>query len=364
MRVRQHLSHHEAVEDLPLLTESGVVTDVEGMDHNRTDEVLAELRATLDEHGSDAWERDRPSGDRACEDWMADRLDPIDHLVGGTPLTRYLPDDEREGSLGGKLDALQARYLQPYPSLLRIAVETDVPVDFLPGQYLALRYEDATRVYSIASPPSRDDVEFSVRRVPGGRMTSELAVDLEVGDEVTLRGPYGDFLLEPPSSRDVVLLATGTGVAPLKSMIDYLFEQGWDRHDGGTRDVWLFLGSGWEDTLPYHDDFRSLADRRENFHYVPTLSRESSLTDWEGETAYVQYSLVKYLDDDTLGDGALPDEFERYRREAPRYPIDARIDPSVAEVYACGLSAMVDSLVDAVERIGVPPEHTQFEGYG
>lgn len=364
MRVHERLSEREAAEELPLVTESAVVTDVSAMDESRNDEVVSELGQTLDTYGSERWREARPSTARERDDWIQAQLDPIDHLEGGTPLSEYLEAEWRTGEVGEKLAALQGRYLQPYPSLLRIAVETDEPVDFVAGQYLSVRYHDVTRVYSIASSPNREGVEFCVRRVPGGRLTSDLAVDLDVGDEVTLRGPYGDLVLEPPSPRDVVFLATGTGVAPLKGMIDYCFEEGMDRFRDEPRDVWLFLGAAWEDTLPYDDAFRSYADALENFHYVPTLSREPYLTDWDGETAYVQYSLVKYLDGAALTGRELPEEFQPFATREPRYPIDARLDPASMEVYACGLNAMVYSLVDAVERLGVPPRHTQFEGFG
>ncbi len=364
MRIRQHLSQHETVETLPLVTESAVVTDISAMDRNRNDEVRAELRRLLDDHGTDTWERARPKTDDACENWIGEQLDAVDHLEGGTPLTQYVSADDQDGRVGETLAALQGRYLQPYPSLLQITVETDDPVDFAAGQYLSVRYQETNRVYSIASSPTRSELEFCVRRVPGGRLTSELAVDLDVGESVTLRGPYGELLLEEPSPRDLVFLATGTGVAPFKSMIDYVFETERDRYEGERRDIWLFLGAAWRDMLPYEETFHEYAQRRENFHFVPTVSRESSLTDWEGETAYVQYTLAKYLDEAAVGDQSLPGEFVRYRDEPPQYPIEARLRPSRMEVYACGLDAMVSSLVETVELLGVPPEHTQFEGFG
>lgn len=364
MRKRDHVSQHVAAEDLPLLTESAIVTDVSPMDHSRNDEVLAELRSTLDEHATGKWNRERPSDEEACENWIGRRLSSIDHLDSETPLNRFLPGDTAMEAVSEKLAGLQARYLQPYPSLFRIKIETDDPVEYLPGQYLSVRYRDTTRVYSVACSPTSDEIEFCVRRVPGGQMTSELAVDLEAGDTVTLRGPYGDFLLDDPSPRDVVFLATGTGVAPLKSMLDYIFETGRDSHQGEQRDIWLILGSAWKDTLPYRDAFRSMADARENFQFVPTLSRESYLTDWKGETAYVQYSLVKYLDGESLGERVLPEEFERYRTKQPCTQIEAQLDPSDMEVYACGINAMVFGLVEAVSQLGVPEEYTQFEGFG
>lgn len=364
MRIREHHSHHATVEELPLLTESATVTDVSAMDRNRNDEVLAELRETLDEYGTDAWHRDRPGGEEACEDLIRDLLDPIDHVEGGTPLDRYLSEDRRSGAVGEKLAALQGRYLQPYPALLAITVETDEPIAFVPGQYISVRYEDTTRVYSIASSPTREEMEFCVSRVPGGRMTSDLAVDLDEGETVTLRGPYGELVLDDPSPRDVVFLATGTGVAPFKSMIDYIFETGRDRYEGDRRDVWLILGADWRDTLPYREAFRSYATDRENFHFLPTLTSEPHLTDWDGETAYVQYVLAKYLAEEALSNQSLPDDVEPYRDEPPRYSVDARLDPTEMQVYGCGLTAMITSLAAVVERIGVPPEHAQFEGFG
>ena len=366
MEVREHLSQREAAENLPLLSESAVVTGVTAMDRNRNREVIDAIRETLDDEGSEEWRRERPSTDERCEEWIRELLDEFDHLDRGaeSPLRRFLPPHERRSPTDEKLAGLQARHLQPYPSLLRITVEADDPVEFMPGQYVAVRYRGTTRVYSVASSPNRDEIEFCIQRVPGGKLTSELAEGISVGDEVTLRGPYGDLLLDEPSPRDVVFLATGTGVAPLKSMIEYTFEEGWDEYGGRPRDVWLLLGTGWEDQLPYRREFWNLAEERENFHFVPTLSRERYLTDWSGETAYVQHVLVKYLDEAAVGDRTLPREFRRYRGRSPRYDIDARLDPSSMDVYACGINAMVYGLVDAVERLGVPSRRTRFEGFG
>jgi len=114
------------------------------------------------------------------------------------------------------------------------------------------------------------------------------------------------MVLADPSADDVVFLATGTGVAPFKSVIDVLFERGWDEYRGRTREVWLFLGCGWEDDLPYRDHLGELDADRENFHFVPTLTREQRISDWAGETDYVQQVLVRYLEDETLENVALP----------------------------------------------------------
>jgi CDP-4-dehydro-6-deoxyglucose reductase len=168
------------------------------------------------------------------------------------------------------------------------------------------------------------------------------------------------MVLDGPSDRDLVFMATGTGVAPFKSMIDYVFEHGWDEG----RHVWLFLGCGWEDDLPYREAFREYDRTREGFHFVPSLTREELLTDWAGETDYIQRVLLSYLDDDALDGVSLPSELAAYRDAEPARDIDARIDPADVELYACGITAMVGTLVAAARAVGVNDEHMEYEGFG
>lgn len=362
MRIRQHLSHHDTIDDLPLITESATVTGIDAMDRNRNARVVDALVTTLDRYGTAEWRDVRPGADSACRRWIRKRLDAAGH-AGDAPLNRFLSEARRGGFLGAKLAALQERYLRPYPSLLRVTVEPPDPIDHLPGQYVAVRRRGTARPYSVASSPNRDDLEFCIRTVADGRFTAELATELSVGDRVTLRGPYGEFVLEPPSHRDIVMLATGTGVAPFRSMVDYVFEEGLDSFRGDTRNVWLFLGAPWEDDLPYRDAFRTLAADRPNFHFVPTLTREGYLSHWPGETAYVHHVLVKYLDEST-GEMRFGSEATSFLGRSPREPIAERVCPEAVDVYACGRNAMVDQLLDVCERLGVPPERTKFEGFG
>lgn len=262
-----------------------------------------------------------------------------------------------------KLSHLASRYRRPYPSLLSLKLhEVEEPIDFVPGQYVTLQFHQTPRAYSLASSPNRTYLECCIRRVPGGRLTPDLFEDLEEGDEVSVRGPNGDFVLADPSPRDMVFLATGTGVAPLKSMIEYTFETGHDSYEGEDRDVWLFLGASWKDDLAYYDRFRELEDEHDNFHFVPALSRERYLTRWHGETAYVQNTLMKYLVDDL--DADISGDVGDFVGKEPDTDVEARIDPSNAEVYACGVTAMVTTLVDVVTQAGIPEDLVRAEGYG
>jgi CDP-4-dehydro-6-deoxyglucose reductase len=351
MTVREHLTGLEDSSEQARETVNARVSAVDPLDHNRTDELHRAVATVLEGYERGDWV-DRPEDDPPEVDWgrveeLLDR-DP-DAVDDGVPLDL--------------LRTLHARFARPYPSLLRIAFDLESPISFAAGQYVSVRFHDVPRVYSVANSPGAEDLELCVRLVPGGRLTPEIFQHLERGDEVTVRGPFGEFTPQDPSGRDVAFLATGTGVAPLRSMIEYTFETGLDRVDGDRRDVWLFIGAGWEDDLAYRERFRTLDDERENFHFVPTLTREGLLTDWAGETAYVQRTFLKYVDDSTVDAADLGDLAE-YVESDPVLDVDAGIDPGNVEVYACGVNAMVYDLLDTLERVGVPERCVDAEGYG
>ncbi|WP_123532974.1 ferredoxin--NADP reductase [Halosimplex salinum] len=344
MSVRKHASKHDRIADLPLVTESATVVETEALDRDRS----AEVREAVDHWFAEAG--------------LADRYDTVSDYDDWGALVRELREDGYH-RFARRCSALRERYERPHPMLTRIEFEPKRRFEYLAGQYVGLRYRGNSRAYSLASSPTRDTVEICVRRVPGGDISPRLCADLSVGDKVTLRGPRGDLVLDDPSERDLVFLATGTGVAPFKGMIDYVFETGLDEVGGENRDVWLFLGAAWEDDLPYREAFREYADAHENFHFVPCLSRESYLSNWAGETDYVQHAFVKHVDEAAVT-APLGRELERWLDQSPVTSVDARIDPDSTEVYACGINAMVHSLVDAAESVGVPDRFIEAEGFG
>lgn len=349
MDVPRHLSQHEQAERLRLVTDEGTVTLVDPLDESRNDAVLGAIRERLD----------RAIGDPGL-------LDAVES--GSDYRWGHLYAQLREAGVSrrriAEIETLAERFERPYPSLLRMRVDVDSDLDFAPGQYVTLRAHDTPRAYSLANSPTEDDLEFCIRRVPNGRLTSDLFVHSEVGDRVVVRGPNGEMVLDDPSGRDMVFMATGTGVAPFKSMIDSVFEQGWDTHGGEPRDIWLFLGCGWEDDLPYREQFRAYDREYDHFHFVPALTREPLLSDWDGETDYVQQVLLAYLSDEALSEATLPPGLAAYRDLQPARDIDARIDPETVELYACGITAMVGVLVDAARAVGIPEKAMQYEGFG
>lgn len=121
---------------------------------------------------------------------------------------------------------------------------------------------------------------------------SNFLCNMKTGDEISCQGPFGDFILRPPM-RDTIFIATGTGIAPLRSMLHWLLDVAGEegrprpspaRHQG--KHLWLIFGNRTEKDIYYHDEFLRLASEHVNFHYLPTLSRGSS--DWAGLRGYVQ----------------------------------------------------------------------------
>src|SRR6202162_5253022 len=158
---------------------------------------------------------------------------------------------------------------------------------FVAGQWLSFKTnkpdgEEITRAYSIASPPE-DSNKFALclNRVQDGFMSNFLC-DMKVGEEISCQGPFGDFILRPPL-RDTVFIATGTGIAPFRSMLHWLLADP-VRHQ--EKRLWLLFGNRTEADIYYHEEFLDLAAGHANFHYLPTLSRGGP--GWQGLRGYVQ----------------------------------------------------------------------------
>ncbi len=159
--------------------------------------------------------------------------------------------------------------------------------NFVPGQFVSIKLrkpdgKEHTRAYSIASAP-RGDTRFDLclNRVDAGFLSNWLC-DLEVGTELEFHGPHGMFTLREPA-RDSIFIATGTGIAPIRGMIHWLFEKP-ERHEG--HEFWLVFGTRFEENIYYREEFERIAREHPNFHYVPTLSRCGEL--WTGCKGYVQ----------------------------------------------------------------------------
>ena len=180
---------------------------------------------------------------------------------------------------------------------LEFVVEGLDKFEFEAGQFVSVREPHGgkliTRAYSVASPP-RDDNTFDLclNRVDEGFMSNYLC-DLMVGESAHFHGPHGLFVIKP-EVRAMLMICTGTGVAPFRSMVLYLFGRGADRqqHHNG-RQIRLFYGTRYPEDVYYQEEFEQIAAEHPNFHYLPTLSRAPE--SWKGERGYVQEHIRKMV---------------------------------------------------------------------
>jgi len=202
--------------------------------------------------------------------------------------------------------------------------------EFRPGQYISLDFnvdgDNLIRAYSIASSPHHDNqFDLCLNIVLGGHVSPSI-FDLKPGDQVHFRGPFGQFVLREPQDPVSAFIATGTGIAPLRSMLQYLFQRRCDS------EVWLIFGVREEADILYRKEFEELASKHPNFHFIPTLSRPAA--NWTGPTGYVQAQV------------------ERYLRGKQGF-----------HAYVCGLKKMVNHVRRQLRTMGYSPKALSCEKY-
>lgn len=220
---------------------------------------------------------------------------------------------------------------------LEFNIEESSPFGFVAGQFISVREPRGerfvTRAYSIASPPRGNNTfDLCLNRVDEGFMSNFLC-DCEIGDIVYFHGPHGLFVLKP-EVEDVVFVATGTGIAPFRSIVQHLFGKdgsGQHRHSGSQ--IWLVYGTRYPEDVYYQAEFEQLAAEHPNFHYIVTLSRPPE--NWSGERGYVQEHVGRIVGD---------------RKDM--------------HVYICGLNEMVTSVRRLlIEERGWDKKRVIFERY-
>lgn len=200
-------------------------------------------------------------------------------------------------------------------------------ISFAAGQFISFEVQapewpyPITRSYSIASSPvERDRVLLLLNLVPGGRVSPHL-FSLRPGDRTRFRGPIGTFCLRP-GDRDLLFVATGTGIAPIRSMLLSLASQNSARH------ITLFWGLRTRQDVYYQDELARLRKRLPAFSYVTTLSRP---------------------DDQWLG-----------TRGTVTPLVESRIlGVSNLDAYVCGNQAMIKDVTAALNRKGLCPVHRE-----
>jgi ferredoxin-NADP reductase len=201
-------------------------------------------------------------------------------------------------------------------------------LDFTPGQFVSLtgqvRDKKITRPYSVASVPDGSNrFALCLNLLKEGIFSPHL-FDLKPGDTLEMRKPMGMFVVRNPPP-DCVLIATGTGIAPFRSILHAHLQE-------GSQNFTLLFGVRYEQSLMYRHEWEEMARRHPHFRFMPVLSRPDAT--WTGRTGHVQAHL-----DEALG---------------------GRIDQ---DVFMCGMKAMVDDVRSILKEKGFEKKQILFEKY-
>lgn len=208
-------------------------------------------------------------------------------------------------------------------------------ISFKPGQYIQLEVpkfklskEPEYRAFSIASQPRKQlSIELFIGRVNKGIVSTYVHDYLKEGEEVKVRGPFGDFFYRD-SNRNILMIATGTGLAPIMSILRFF------QSENIQRKTTLLFGTRKKEDLFCMDELRDLEKKLNDFKFIPTLSREPEDSAWEGErgrvTALIESTIKERADID---------------------------------VYICGNADMVESSIDMLKKKGVPENQIYFDKF-
>jgi Na+-transporting NADH:ubiquinone oxidoreductase subunit F len=226
--------------------------------------------------------------------------------------------------------------LTPYiKGVTLVLVDSGEGISFKPGQYIQLeipKYKLSSstefRAFSMASiPEEHQNIELYVGLVEKGIVSTYVHDYLKEGDELVMRGPFGDFYYQD-TGREILMVATGTGLAPIMSILRYM------RKEKIQQKTTLFFGTRMEEDLYCVEELKNMERELANFIYIPTLSRVSEDSAWEGERGRVTALIEKKI------------------------PEGSELD-----VYICGNAEMVESCLEALKKKNIPEEYIYFDKF-
>ncbi len=199
---------------------------------------------------------------------------------------------------------------------------------FVPGQFVSINHvineKKITRAYSIASAPlDSNRFELCLNLVHEG-LISPWLFSMTPGDTIEIRQPLGMFVLRDPA-RDVVFIATGTGIAPFRSILHAKLNE-------SSQKFTLVFGVRHESHLMYRAEFEEMAAKFPHFRFLPTLSRPTE--SWTGRKGHVQQHIHEAVGE---------------RRDV--------------DVFLCGMKAMVDDVRSILKEMGFDRKQILFEKY-
>lgn len=223
--------------------------------------------------------------------------------------------------------------------LLKLPEGTDMPYEAGQyGQFEAPPYgeikEATQRAYSFSSHPQlKTHIEFLIRLVPGGIVTSYVHQQLKVGQKINVVAPVGDFHVRPTEAA-MICVAGGSGMAPFKSIFNDMISSG----TMGQRDIWYFFGARSTKDMYYLDWLWGLDKQYARFHFVPALSEPQPGEQWEGATGLITDVLNSYLQE--------------------KIPLGQD-----KEGYLCGSPGMLDACMNVMRKNNMAEDKIYFDKF-
>jgi CDP-4-dehydro-6-deoxyglucose reductase len=219
----------------------------------------------------------------------------------------------------------------PDVAVITLQLPANEALAYRAGQYIEFLLKDGRRrAYSIAVAPSfGGPLELHVRHLPGGVFTDHVFTNMKEREILRFEGPLGTFFLREESDKPIVLLASGTGFAPVKALVEHMI------HLKSTRPVSLYWGGRRPQDLYMHELCEQWAREMPHFRYIPVVSDALPEDQWQGRTGYVHLAVMQ------------------------DFP-----DLSGFQVYACGAPVMVDAArKDYVEQCKLPADEFYADAF-
>ena len=235
-----------------------------------------------------------------------------------------------------KMPVRVTRIDKPAPDVvvLTLQLPANDALRFQPGQYIEFILQgNLRRSYSMANSPlaqsDKPSVELHIRHTPGGVFTDAVFSTMKEKDILRMEGPFGTFFLREDSAKPMVLLASGTGFAPIKAIIEHM------QIKGIQRQAVLYWGCRSKVDLYQHEWALEAASKMAHLTYVPVLSEPQAEDAWTGRTGFVHHAVM---------------------RDFP--------DLSAHQVYACGAPIMVSSAQhDFTLTCGLPADEFYADAF-
>ena len=173
--------------------------------------------------------------------------------------------------------------------LIKLLLPKTERLQFFAGQYINFLLKDGKhRSFSLANAPHDDEyIELHIRHIPDGKFTSAVFDEMKEKDMLRIEGPFGSFYLREESSRPIILMAGGTGFAPIKGMIEHALKVGMERP------IHLYWGARAKEDLYMDELAQSWTRQNPLIRYTPVLSEPKAEDNWTGRTGFVHKAIME-----------------------------------------------------------------------